>query len=533
MTTYQKIFLAALLLVALTAGVALATSADDIVFPVPELGGCKNERECKTYCDKPDNMSSCVSFAKDHNLISRRDIKKAEALLSSLDSGGPGGCKTKEACETFCNDVNNIETCIGFAEKHGLMDADELKESKQVVRALRKGAKLPGGCANKEACETYCQDPNHVEECVAFAEAAGFIKPEEAKEARKMMGFMQRGETPGNCKSKESCDAYCSSDKNIMECVSFAEKAGMISSEEAAMARKTGGRGPGGCRSKESCDAFCNAQENQQTCFEFAKEHGLIPEEKLAEMKEGMARLRAGIKQAPEEVIACLKTNLGENIIREIEAGTLAPGPAMGEKVKECFDAMMPKIREEMKKHFANMPEKVRTCLNEKLGSEVVAQIERGEAPPSPEMGDSMRACFEMMRPSAAELQEQIMQGMPEEMRPCVRPKLAERLQSVQTQNELDRQIRSIVDECAKDFQSRMEDRQTPSPQEIPYSKDMPSPEGMGPEEREQFERIKQEEIQKEIERRTQEETQRQTEEIRRAIEQQTQRIPSAPQEQQ
>ncbi|MBI2003208.1 MAG: hypothetical protein HYS76_01345 [Candidatus Wildermuthbacteria bacterium] len=518
----KKLFLALAALGVFVAGVALAANANDIVFPVQELGGCKNEQACKTYCDKPDNMAPCVAFAKAHNLMSQQEIKRAEALLSSLDAGGPGGCTSKESCETFCNDVTNIEACIGFAEKHGLMDENELKESKQVIRALKKGAKLPGGCTSKESCETYCQDPNNVEECVSFAEAAGFIKPEEAAEARKMMGFMQRGETPGNCKGRESCDAYCSHDANVMECVAFAEKAGMISKEDADMARKTGGRGPGGCRSKESCDAFCNAPDNQQACFEFAKEHGLIPEEKLAEMKEGMARLRAGVKQAPEEVVACLKANLGETIIQEIEAGTFTPGPATGEKIKGCFESMMSKVKEEMKKHFEGMPEKVRACLEENLGKDVVEQIAQGQAPPSPEMGDFMRACFELTRPSPAEMQEQIMQNMPQEMRACAQPKLAEYLQSLQKQEqpEMENRIRGIVDACAQDFQAREIEKQT---QQIQRSEaeNIPSPEGMNQEQQAEFERIKQERILQETERRIQEEVRRQTQEA--------QQLPTAP----
>lgn len=460
MTRIQKLLLAVFLLAAgASAGVALATSAGDITFPVQELGNCKNQKECRTYCDKQDNMAPCVAFAKKHNLMSEQDIKKAEALLSSLDTGGPGGCTTKESCETFCDDANNIEVCVAFAEKHGLMSAQELKESKQVVKALKKGAKLPGSCANKEACETYCQDPNNVEECVSFAEAAGFMKPEEAQEARKMMGFMQRGETPGNCKSKESCDSYCSNDKNIMECVGFAEKAGMISKEEADMARKTGGKGPGGCRSKESCDAFCNTPQNQQACFEFAKEHGLLSEEDLERIQEGMESIREALEEAPEEVVECLKENLGENIIQEIEEGTFTPGPAIGEKV---------------------------------------------------------RTCFELMRPDPAELEAQIMESIPDEMQECVQPKVHAILQRITEEEEPDHdaiegEVRGVVEACGEEMREQM----MPDREDMDFPEGMSSPEGMGPEEREQFE--------SEVQRRTGEETQRKTEEIRRAIEEQIQ----------
>ena len=48
----------------------LASSKDDIVHPVAQLGNCKSETECRLYCDNPENMELCLVFAKKHNLIS-------------------------------------------------------------------------------------------------------------------------------------------------------------------------------------------------------------------------------------------------------------------------------------------------------------------------------------------------------------------------------------------------------------------------------------------------------------------------------
>ena len=46
--------------------IALALS-EDIQYPVKELGNCQDEKECRTYCDKPENMDACVTFAKKIN----------------------------------------------------------------------------------------------------------------------------------------------------------------------------------------------------------------------------------------------------------------------------------------------------------------------------------------------------------------------------------------------------------------------------------------------------------------------------------
>jgi len=100
-----------------------------------------------------------------------------------------GNCANKEECKTYCDDVENIAVCVGFAERHGLMSGEELQEAKQVVQALSQGAALPGGCRSKAECDAYCQVGSNIEECIAFAEAAGFLTGEELQEAKQSRKF--------------------------------------------------------------------------------------------------------------------------------------------------------------------------------------------------------------------------------------------------------------------------------------------------------------------------------------------------------
>jgi len=57
----------------------------------------------------------------------------------------------------------------------------------------------------------------------------------------------------GNCGSRAECEAYCDLPENMEACLDFAEAHGLISPEEAAMARKMlelgVTAGPGGCQS--------------------------------------------------------------------------------------------------------------------------------------------------------------------------------------------------------------------------------------------------------------------------------------------
>ena len=199
---------------------------------------------------------------------------------------GPGGCTTGASCESYCNSIAHAEECISFAEESGLWAGERLAEAKRVRDTLRRGVRPPGGCMNREECEAYCADPNTIEECVLFGRVAGFISEAQARDFLHILPLVKSGRTPGECRSRSSCDAYCGDERHIEECAEFAKEAGLLSMEEAIRVRRIGGHGPGGCRDQEQCETFCRASENQRTCLEFAAQRGLISVEDFMRLYE-------------------------------------------------------------------------------------------------------------------------------------------------------------------------------------------------------------------------------------------------------
>jgi len=367
--------------------------AQNIQYPVKELGNCQDESACKSYCDKPENAKSCVNFAEKNNLMSKEEIEMAKKFMA-VGSKGPGGCKGKDECDAFCNDMANIDECVAFAEKNNLMPPKELEEAKMVQAAIKRGVKPPP-CKGKKACDAYCEDSNHMEECIAFGTEAGFIQGKELEDAQKMLaaikkgvkpppckgkeacdaycgnpdnmeacmtfameaGFMseqekadsqkmlqalKKGIKPPNCKGKDECDAYCSQEQNFNECTNFAEAAGFMTAEQTAMARKTGGKGPGNCKGKDECEAFCNSPDNQETCFNFAKDNGMIPEADLKQMEEGKQKFQESLQQAPATVLECLNSEIGTDMMEKFKSGAAMPPREIGEKMRGCFEKMGP-----------------------------------------------------------------------------------------------------------------------------------------------------------------------------------------------
>ncbi len=366
-----------------------AASVEGISYPVAELGNCANETECKSFCDKPENSDLCMGFAEKNNLTSG-DSKRAKRL-TGLD-GKPGNCGTAAECEAYCNDVSHLDECLAFAEKNNFMPPEDLEEAKKLQAALANGAKLPGNCNTKEACDSYCNDPNNIEECITFGEAAGLIPADELEDARKVMQAIKKGVKPPPCGGKTGCDAYCSKPENIEPCITFAEAAGMIpaneledakkmiqaikkgatppncrgkaecdaycadlshmeecvtfaaaagfmTEEEAARVKKMGGIGPGGCRSKEACENFCNNPDNRETCFNFQVERGMLSQEELQRMEDDKRKMQETLTNSPPEVEACLANTLGQEMVDKMKAGTAMGSERTGNAMRECSDA--------------------------------------------------------------------------------------------------------------------------------------------------------------------------------------------------
>ncbi|MDO8486801.1 MAG: hypothetical protein Q7S45_00695, partial [Candidatus Curtissbacteria bacterium] len=179
---YISILIAGILVAGVTAGsVAAQTGSQvtpEISYPVAELGNCADKAACKVYCDESANIDACLNFAEKNNLMSRDEIKVAKNFKST-GMTGPGGCKGKNECSSYCNGPDHMDECITFAEKNGMMSGSQLEEAKKVQMAVAKGIKPPA-CGGKEACDSYCSSSEHMEECVSFAESAGIISKEEA-----------------------------------------------------------------------------------------------------------------------------------------------------------------------------------------------------------------------------------------------------------------------------------------------------------------------------------------------------------------
>lgn len=392
----SKIFIASSIAIALgfiTGTYVLAAynveKAKHFKYPISELGSCGSFDECKAYCNKDENIPTCVRFDIKNNLLTQSEAADAEKMLSLMDKSGlPGKCTGNVDCFTYCESAAHFDECFDYAKRHDLIPAGwNADDMKKLSELHKQGLQFPGNCQGKGECETYCESPAHIDECLAFAEKANILPPDQLAEAKKFAPFIKSGETPGGCKSKAECVSYCSDSAHSEECVSFLEKAGFMTHKEADLVKKFKGKSPGDCakgatsfaEGQKACNAFCNDPTNQPVCFKFMEEGGIMTAEEATQVG-AMSDFQACVPISPPEIQQCFIDNLGQDLFNAMKQGALP--------LDEDIQDMMIKIRaaracvnryaDQTLTTFTNNPDAL-ACIDSELGKDYLEKAKRGE----------------------------------------------------------------------------------------------------------------------------------------------------------
>jgi len=278
----------------------------DIEYPVPELGNCESQEECKVFCDKEENQMVCMSFAESKNIIPEdiaRQIKDdLRRFEEEMDDFGPGGCITPRECDAYCRVLDNLDECLDYGVAHGHQTQ---AEAEAIREQANKGG--PGGCHSREECDNFCRQPENSQECFAFVIEEGKITQEEADfmiermktekerhkkdpvdiDVEKAQLVLEEKGGPGGCKTMEECGKYCQGFEHSAECLEFAIENDLIDPSNLERIKQLSSMksGPGGCMTDEECDAFCSSPGNQDECMRFMKENKLVSDKELQLME--------------------------------------------------------------------------------------------------------------------------------------------------------------------------------------------------------------------------------------------------------
>ncbi len=277
-------------------------------------GGCENKEACEAYCADQARLEECVSFGEKHGFISREEA----ARIRKFGGGaGPGGCRGQDACRAYCEEESHQAPCIDFAEERGFMSRAEAARARKFL--TRTG---PGGCRG-EQCRAYCENQDHTEECLEFAEREELIPKHEVARARKFLEASKQG-GPGGCRAR-ACEAYCRDESHREECFAFAKKHGLINPDEEKdfeVGRKLERKvkeagGPGGCRGEGECRVYCSSPDHVEECIAFASAHGGVSPADARKMLENFARERMEVHSATESLDEMRKRDWDARFRRE------------------------------------------------------------------------------------------------------------------------------------------------------------------------------------------------------------------------
>ncbi|MBI3955992.1 hypothetical protein HY339_01940 [Candidatus Gottesmanbacteria bacterium] len=248
-----------------------------LVYPIPELGYCRDAKECSLYCEIPQNKAACWSYGKykvgndvlgvtTMNEEEKRMMEeKAKQYNITFPIADLGNCAGPQECRDFCEQPANQQVCMDFAKKKGLQ-----KETKD---ELLQKAKTELGCTSMESCSQICQTDQS--RCESFARKHGvYQEPPESRgrySAEEKMQLMQKAQSELGCTSMETCKSTC--EQNPERCMAFAKKHGFDKEQEERPSPTYGTQrfgserlpaGRQGCDSEESCKTYC--QEHPDEC---------------------------------------------------------------------------------------------------------------------------------------------------------------------------------------------------------------------------------------------------------------------------
>jgi len=375
-------------------------------------GGCTSPDSCNQYCQSISHLNECLSFAKE-NGVSDDNVREGAQVATYLASGGktPGGCDTKDACEAYCKDSAHLTECIAFAKNAGMlkrMAAEQGLPEGQFEKLLQltQDGQAPGGCKSKDQCESYCKDQSHLAECVNFGVKAGFVTQDQADKIIKI-----GGKGPGGCDSETACKTYCSDPKNTEVCFKFGEENNLIPPDELKATKEGIVQLKLGLDQAPPEIKACLTSVLGADNIAAIQAGTFVPGPAIGEqLKQCGDKFKENFnpedafKNAPPAIAQCLKDKVG-NVMDKIKSGESQLDSNTADAFRTCVGqaqltqgAAGGQGAPNLEGMMNGAPPEVQKCISDKLGADFIDKLQKGEAETADIQG-KMKDCFQNFRP--------------------------------------------------------------------------------------------------------------------------------------
>src|SRR5438552_6447996 len=113
-----------------------------------------------------------------------------------------GSCASRAECRRYCDRPDNLDACIAFAKAHGLVNNTEATRAQKFANVL-KSERGPGGCDSPQTCKNFCSDIQNLGACVKWASDHS-LKNDNFDTAQKIQKYLKAGgKMPGDCTARE------------------------------------------------------------------------------------------------------------------------------------------------------------------------------------------------------------------------------------------------------------------------------------------------------------------------------------------
>jgi len=269
----------------------VVTAEEQDLYPVVELGGCRDDRECYLYCEGPRHRAACWWYGSQtpsSRVLGERvaqiefeiDIDIDEELKSADEADARrigitfpvvelGGCNSVRECKLFCDIKENQQSCTEFGERRRL-NIEATQQLRGRLQSMLARARDVFDCEGMIECRAFCSELQNQEQCSLLAEQYG---PPGLR--IKEINLLQQAKRDLECDSLEACRALCNDQSNADRCEKFARTYApeyMMGRERQQEAlRRMQEDLP--CDTAEGCRVFCDAIGNREACIEFARKH--------------------------------------------------------------------------------------------------------------------------------------------------------------------------------------------------------------------------------------------------------------------
>lgn len=264
--------------------------AQNLSYPIPDLGNCRNQQECYLYCQIPENSPACWSYGK-YVMNTQEDVLGETTVNITYPISELGNCADANACFIYCNQPKNQSACYMYAKNNGLIKDDENTTndiSEEKMQEIISAAQTELGCSSKDACMSLCSSPDNYEKCHAFAVKYNLDRgggPDEDHMEGLSREIVEQAKTELGCDGPQSCAAFCNLPQNGEKCFEFAKNHNLIREEEIQhrqeyTAKKNEmleeAKTELGCDTYESCAKFCGDPSNVEKCMTLGRRHGMV-----------------------------------------------------------------------------------------------------------------------------------------------------------------------------------------------------------------------------------------------------------------